>query len=130
LKVCWRVEAIDWLSMPGILEVNATEYFRNETEDDIENGIVGGLIAEPVSPNDEAVEETILGDTFIKPKKLYTFEFKGNLEGSWNVKADCNVKLIQRGKFVDLRWLDTYSGEFELVYADKYKKTIVVESLF
>lgn len=130
LKVCWRVEAIDWLSMPGILEVNATEYYRNEIEDDIENGIVGGLIAEPVNPNNEAVEETIKGEAFIKPKKLYTFEYVGNLEGSWSVSSDCNVKLIQRGKFVDLRWLDTYSGEFELIYADKYKKIITVESLF
>ena len=130
LKVCWRVEAIDWLSTPGIIEINATEYYRNEIEDDIENGIVGGLIAEPVNPNDEAVEETIKGEAFIKPKKLYTFEYIGNLEGPWSVSSDCNVKLIQRGKFVDVRWLDTYSGEFELIYADKYKKIITVESLF
>ena len=28
--ICWRVEAIDWLSMPGILEINAVEYYSNE----------------------------------------------------------------------------------------------------
>jgi len=50
---CWRVEATDWISAPGILEVVAVEYYANETEDDIENGIVGGLIEEIQTPNDE-----------------------------------------------------------------------------
>ena len=45
-KICWRVEAIDWISTPGILEINAVEYYANETEDNIEEGIVGGLIVE------------------------------------------------------------------------------------
>ena len=31
--VCWRVEAVDWISTPGILEVTAVEYYINETED-------------------------------------------------------------------------------------------------
>ena len=52
-NICWRVEAVDWLSTPGILEVIAVEYYRNETEDDIEEGVVGGLIAEPVNPNNK-----------------------------------------------------------------------------
>jgi len=50
-KVCWRVEAIDWISTPGILEVVAVEYYANETEDDIDNGLVGGLKVEPLDPN-------------------------------------------------------------------------------
>ena len=129
-KVCWRVEAIDWLSMPGILEINAVEYYANETEDDIENGIVGALISEPVNPNNKFVEQTIIGETFIKPKKEYEYTYKGGLEGSWTVDEKYPVKLIQDGKTVKVRWLDTYSGQFDLVYANSYKKTIVVESLF
>ena len=43
---CWRVEATDEYSMPGILEITAVEYYANETEDDVDNGIVGGLIEE------------------------------------------------------------------------------------
>ena len=43
-STCWRVEATDWVSTPGILEIIAVEYFSNEQEDDIENGIVGGLL--------------------------------------------------------------------------------------
>ena len=56
---------------------------------------------------------------------------KGNVEGEWSVKGeDINVQLVQDGKNVKVRWLDTYSGEFELYYAGLYKKTIIVESLF
>ena len=29
-EICWRVEALDWLSTPGILEVHAMEYYANE----------------------------------------------------------------------------------------------------
>ena len=130
-NICWRVEAVDWLSTPGILEVIAVEYYRNETEDDIEEGIVGGLIAEPVNPNNKFVEETIRGETFIKPKKQYEYTYEGNLEGIWSVGGnDCPVELIQNGKSVSVRWLNTYSGQFDLIYAGHFKKTIVVESLF
>lgn len=129
-NICWRVEAADWISMPGILEITAVEYYRNETEDDIENGIVGALIAEPVNPNDKPVEDTIIGETFIKPKKTYEFTYKGNLEGVWSVEKNIPVELKQDGKTVQLKWLDTYSGQFDLYYAGVYKKTIVVQSLF
>ena len=129
-KVCWRVEAIDWISMPGILEINAVEYYSNETEDDIDNGIVGGLIVDPINPNNKFVEDTIVGETFIKPKKQYEYTYKGNLKGSWSVDKDIPVELEQDGKTVKLRWLDTYSGQFDLYYAKAYKKTIIVESLF
>lgn len=130
-NICWRVEAVDWLSTPGILEVIAVEYYRNETEDDIEEGVVGGLIAEPVNPNNKFVEETIKGETFIKPKKQYEYTYEGNLEGIWSIGGnDCPVELIQNGKSVSVRWLNTYSGQFDLIYAGHFKKTIVVESLF
>lgn len=130
-NICWRVEAVDWLSTPGILEVIAVEYYRNETEDDIEEGVVGGLIAEPVNPNNKFVEETIRGETFIKPKKQYEYTYEGNLEGIWSVGGnDCPVELIQNGKSVSVRWLNTYSGQFDLIYAGHFKKTVVVESLF
>ena len=63
--------------MPGILEITAVEYYANETEDDIEKGIVGGLIEEMENPNDE--DNRIIGDTFIKVKREYEFYFKGTV---------------------------------------------------
>ena len=68
--------------MPGILEINAIEYYANEIEDDIENGVVGGLIVDPIQPENKAV---IKGETFIKPKKEYEFEYTGVITGTWNI---------------------------------------------
>ena len=130
LKVCWRIEAIDWLSMPGVLEINAVEYYANEFEDNLEDGTVGTLKTEPINPNNSFIEDTITGETFIKPKKEYEYEYIGNLVGKWSVKENYPIKLIQDGKKVKLRWLNTYSGQFDLIYADCFKKTIVVQSLF
>lgn len=129
-NICWRVEAVDWLSMPGVLEINATEYYRNEEEDDVENGLVGTLVAEPISPNTEAVEEVIVGETFIKPGRQYEYKYRGNVQGEWTVGKKIPVELESNGKTVKLRWTDSYSGEFDLCYAGLFKKTIVVESLF
>ena len=130
LKVCWRIEAIDWLSMPGILEINAVEYYANEFEDNLEDGTVGTLKTEPINPNNSFIEDTIVGETFIKPKREYEYEYIGNLVGKWSVKENYPIQLIQDGKKVKLRWLNTYSGQFDLIYADCFKKTIVVQSLF
>jgi hypothetical protein len=72
-ETCWRVEAVNWLNIPGVIEVHAAEYYANEFEDDIENGVVGGLIIEEDNPNTEAEEASILGETFIKVKKTYNY---------------------------------------------------------
>ena len=129
-ETCWRVEAADYLSTPGILEINAVEYYSNKTEDNIETGEVGGLIIEPVNPNPEYVEDTITGETFIKPKKEYEFTYIGNVEGEWTVDGKVPVELTSNGKVVTVKWLKTISGQFDLYYANSFKKTIVVESLF
>lgn len=131
-EVCWRVEATDWISTPGILEVTAVEYYANETEDDIDNGIVGGKITPIETPNTPEEEATIIGETFIKVKKAYSYRFNGRVAELWSVDKQYPVEL----KFdetdprkVSVTWLSAYSGQFELKYGD-YKKTIVVESLF
>ena len=130
-ETCWRVEATDWISMPGILEVIAVEYFANEDEDDIEAGIVGGLIEEIKDPNLNT-KDMILGETFIKIKQTCDYRFDGSLNAIWSVEKGCPVTITvdpnDRRK-ISLKWDATYSGQFDLYYG-KYKKTIVVESLF
>ena len=128
--ICWRVEAIDWLSMPGILEINAVEYYSNEHEDDVENGIVGGLIVEPANPNPPEVENIIKGETFIKPKKTYEFVFNGKIDGDWFVDKKYPIEFIKKdSNRVVLKWNSSYSGQFDLFYGE-LRKTIIVESLF
>ena len=130
-NTCWRVEATDWISTPGILEVVAVEYYANETEDDIDNGIVGGLIPIVQDPNPSEAD-IIVGNTFIKVKGTYDFEFTGSAVSSWNIDKKYPVQFKvdkDNPKKISLAWVASYSGQFELTYGP-YKKTIIVESLF
>lgn len=129
---CWRVEATDWISTPGILEVIAVEYYANETEDDIENGIVGGLIEEIKDPNNENTEVGIVGETFIKVKRSYDYSFSGRAAAVWSVDAKYPIDIEidpDDPRKMTLAWRAGYSGQFVLKYGE-YEKTIVVESLF
>lgn len=141
-KTCWRVEATDSFSTPGILEINAVEYYANEITDDIENGIVDAFVVKPVDPNPEIdnVYE-VFGETFIRPKKEYIYYIYNNWEREWFVDTNTPVTyktFINEDGYnaIALRWNESYSGQFDIWfgYSDKnkaeYKKTIVVESLF
>ena len=86
--ICWRVEATDTLSMPGVLEINAVEYYSNTIEDDVEAGIVGGLVVSP-EVQDES-KNFIFGESFIKPKKSYEFIYRGNNKAEWHI--DCKYQ--------------------------------------
>ena len=137
LKICWRVEATDWISTPGILEVVAVEYYANETEDDIEEGLVGALDLSTLDPNIEDSNKVIVGDTFIKPKREYSYTCSAIIpNGKWAVDKKYPIEVVSvtknaRGRSViTLKWTSSYTGQFELFYGDDYKKTIVVESLF
>ncbi len=131
-NICWRVEAIDPISTPGILEVTAVEYYANETEDDLENGIAGALAVKHVEPEVEETYNTIVGKTFIKPKIKEEYYFDGPLRAHWEYddKLPIKVKVSDEDiRRITLQWVSNFSGQFELKYGD-YSKTIVVESLF
>lgn len=130
-KTCWRIEATDLYSTPGIIEINAVEYYSNKTEDDIENGIVNGKIEPIKNPNDTA-DKDIIGDTFIKPKVVYEYKYQGDQNGEWkwDNKLPLTVKIDKATNILKLRWETTYSGQFKLQYNASEYKTIVVESLF
>lgn len=130
-NTCWRVEALDWISTPGILEIAAVEYYANEFEDDVENGIVDGLIEEIPDPN--IADGKIIGDTFIKIKQPTVFKFDGNTGAIWEVDKKYPVILdIDKDdpRIVVVTWDGSFSGQFELRYGQYASKTIVVESLF
>lgn len=133
-NVCWRVEAVDWISTPGILEINAVEYYANETEDDVENGIVGAFIAEPENPNEGNEDaDRIEGETFIKPHGVYYYTYHGLGTSKWRIDT-ANLPLTisvnpKDNRQLQLRWEKSHSGQFDITYG-KVTKTIVVESLF
>lgn len=130
IETCWRVEAIDWISMPGVLEINATEYYANSQEDD--DGVVGNLIVKPKDPNTIIENAAISGETFIKPKKVYKYITTVDKDFEWKIDSKLPVKMRIDGnnpKICEIQWTMGISGQFELSYGD-YSKTIVVESLF
>lgn len=142
-NTCWRVEAVNTMSTPGIIEINAVEYYANEHEDDLENGIADGLIMKPIDPNEgDELSGNIIGETFIKPKKEYIYYIDSSLYGDWyisNKKFPVKLETFsddQGRNAVKIKWNSTYSGQFDLWFGDAdgplldYKKTIVVESLF
>lgn len=130
--ICWRVEAVDSISAPGILEINAVEYYINETEDDVEAGLVGVLKTKKINPNSEETEAAIVGETFIKPRLVYYYEFTGSAVAEWQYDKKLPVRIEidkENPKKVKIGWAANTSGQFDLSYGD-CTKTIVVESLF
>lgn len=132
-KVCWRVEAIDWISTPGILEINAVEYYANETEDDIEAGLVGVNKTKVEDPNTRENNNYIEGEVFIKPNQVYEYFFRGLNTSSWSIdnkEAPVEFKVDPNDPLhIKLIWTSGFSGKFNLQFG-KYSKTIIVESLF
>ena len=133
--ICWRVEAIDWISTPNILEVIAVEYYSNEDEDDIEEGLVGKLKVNTIDPNDNDSNKYISGDTFIKPHTEHSYTCGKLHQDNWTFDNKLPIKVISkttnaRGRStITIKWESSYSGQFELSCGG-YTKTIVVESLF
>ena len=135
--ICWRVEATDWISTPGILEITAVEYYVNKDEDDLDKKLAGGLVLKPVDPNPTVEEGTpqITGETFIKPRVVQEYHFTGTARSTfaWTTNLDKKIITINVNPkdpcHIKLLWNPTYSGQFVLSYGT-YNKTIVVESLF
>lgn len=124
-KICWRIEATDTMSMPGVIELTAHEYYANESED--KDGIVGALVAVPSRPEEDV--SLIEGVDFIRPKKAYVYSYKGTQEGQWTVKSKTPIDYTINGLEITLSWPKTYGGEILLSFGDTTKK-ITVESLF
>ena len=126
--------------MPGVLEINAVEYYANEDKD--EDGIVNAKMIAKKIEQKTLVDESavaILGDGFIKPKRTYTYTLSDAVNGEWFIDKRYPVKthtyLNRKGlNTIELTWTGSYSGQFSLVFnavdGRKYTQVIVVESLF
>ena len=132
-KICWRVEAVDTISMPGIIEVVAVEYYANETKDDVKHNLVDGLVIDPVDPNEQGgINDIIEGPTFIRPRVEYSYFYRKRKEyADWSlVTKNVPVEIVKIDDHrMTIKWNSSYHGQFEIACSG-YKKTIVVESLF
>ena len=140
-NTCWRVEATDSISTKGILEFTAVEYYANETEDDVEKGLVKAFVEKHIEPEANPKED-IVGPTFIKPKLEYEYYVEAkNTNGDWfidgpKVPVTLEKFITPRGiPGVKVKWNSNQSGSFILWFGEdehykNFSKTIVVESLF
>ena len=140
-KTCWRVEATDSISTKGILEFTAVEYYANETEDDIEKGLVKAFVEKHIEPEVNPKED-IVGPTFIKPKIEYQYYVEAkNTKGDWYIDGPKVPVILEKFTTprgipgVKVKWNSSYSGQFTLWFGKdahykNFSKTIVVESLF
>ena len=131
---CWRVQAPDTISIEGVIEINAEEYYKDRDTDT--NEIKDGLIEfEPIPSFDEG---EIHGNGIIKPKITETYSVEADTIGTWSTKLGdtcAPVKLEVDGNTVKLTWLKSIScsSGFELQWktdSETRSRKIVVESLF
>lgn len=104
--ICWRIEATDTISMPGIIELTAIEYYINEQQDNVEEGIVDAWVEEIPEPQDATIE----GEVFIKPKKTYVYTYTGADEAEWKYDTRLPIEAKINGKEITISWKTTYTG--------------------
>ena len=85
-----RSRRTSWYSQAGLSTIRNRQD-NAVSKDDIENGIVNGLVAEPINPNTDFVEEVIVGESFIKPKLQYEYTYIGNVIGEWHVDSELPI---------------------------------------
>lgn len=135
---CWRVQAVDSISMTNILEIAAEEYYIDRDTDDTIEQLKNGLVIEPADPSPESFIE---GEAFIKPKIVEEYVAPG--PGTWKATCPNDATITapvllcvneQDSSIVTVTWRKTTSGSFNLTWTgdngDTDSRLIVVESLF
>ena len=124
--ICWRVEATDAISMPGILEITAKEYYSNDQVDDLVDGVAKdiSLIELPTE-----VDYIIVGENTMRPRKSYSFRYDGSEQGEWVYDTSLPLTAKVEGNVITLMWTASYSDTFTLSFGNTTKE-IAVKALF
>ena len=126
----WKVQAPDFISTPGIYEIQAEEdYECHEDEMFIR-------VEEPEESVPDDVNE-IIGDSSVKPTEEHYFHMKFAEEGNWSItlpasknkEVDDVLSYKVVGNRLKVTWTAMLSGAYIIHYGD-YEKTVNVESLF
>lgn len=140
LGISYRVTNIDRLSMPGVIQIHATEYTTNMIEDDVEEDIRNAWNIQPIIPEHQS-EYGIEGPVSVKPYEEAEFAaiVKGgtwfiaeNREGGKRLPAkfveyDCSQKVVH--VYWDAPQRGGYTLLYELPDGTRYERYILVESL-
>lgn len=112
----WRVETVDSISLPGVLEIFAKEYIDDNDMDDNNVDILGN-------------QSAIVGEGIIKPKFTYTYVYEGEEKSKWSFDKNLPIDIIsENDNQIVLSWSALYSDNFKLFYGNN-EKNIQVTSL-
>ena len=121
----WKIQAPDFISTPGIIEIVAMEDYNCEEDE------MNITISEP----DEEVVSEITGPTSVKP--LESVIFTCTASGDWDIvlPAERNkevedvidYKIV--GDSIRIKWTAMLSGSY-IVKRGNAEKTVLVESMF
>lgn len=125
-SICWRVEATDTISMPGIIEITAQEYYSNDQVDDLTQGVVKDI--EMIELPTEA-DYVIVGENTIRPQKSYSYRYDGPEKGEWIYDKTLPMTAKISDNVITLTWTASYSDTFTLSFG-KTTKEITVKALF
>lgn len=127
----WKVQAPDFISTPGIIEIVALEDYECHGDE------MFVRVEEPVEPVPED-ENEIIGDTNVVPLEPHYYSLKFEQQGDWyitlpatrNKEVDDVLEYKVVGNRIKITWTDMRGGQFILHYGEELEKTIIVNSLF
>jgi hypothetical protein len=141
--IAYIIEQMDYLSMPGVIQFNATEHYTNLIEDDVEENIRNAWNVQPIVPS-HPTAFMIEGPSTVKPYFEATFNTLTS-GGHWVIVENMNLAPRQQpnpAQFVDadhtqrtirVMWDDARSGSYTIGYiagnGQIYQRHIVVQSL-
>ena len=127
----WKVQAPDFISTPGVFEIQAEEDYDCKH---------GELIVEVTDPNPvPTVEENAIdGPTFVKPLETHVFSVRKEVEKvNWSIELPASkqkdikdvVEYKIDGTNIEVTWIAMISGSYIIRYGD-LERTVLVQSLF
>jgi hypothetical protein len=120
----WEVQAVDSMSVEGIVMIALKEYYSNTIEEQI------NLEKEENTPTQEPVDETIpviIGDAVVYPYDEVEYTIMNAEGGSWSIRGTKAKILNQTDTAVIVAITTGKSGLFELAYSRENEDDIVLE---
>lgn len=140
--IAYKIEELDYLSMPGVIQFTATEHYVNKMEDDVEENIRNAWNVQPVVPT-HLTDYMIDGPSTVKP--YYEAEFEAlTTGGQWVIVENMHrtdgkgipTKFIEYDntqKKIHVMWDSPKSGGYTIGYTAAngqiYQRYVVVESM-
>lgn len=140
--IAYKIEEVDTLSMPGIIQLNATEHYANLMEDDVEENVRNAWNVQPIVPT-HLTDYMIDGPSTVKPYFEAGFEAL-TTGGQWVIVENMNrtdgkgiptkfVEYDNTGKTIHVFWDSPKSGGYTIGYqtanGQLYQRYVVVESM-